>query len=114
VTSLRHLLTDLHQQYARVEGNGPHAGYARAKLAEAIRRCGRDLIALYGVTLPETDPERLALERMLKMDASQFPEPTGYPDVSEQGILDRHVDKLWDDWDEGWDDDAWRDQGFGV
>jgi len=110
VTSLRHLLTDLHQQYTRIKGTGPHAMYARAKLAEAIRRCGRDLIGLYGVTLPETDPERITTERLLKIAESEFTTPGGYPAVGEQAILDQHVAELHEDWDDG----VWRDKGFGV
>lgn len=89
VASLRHILTDLHERYGRIEGDGPHAMYARAKVAEAIRRCCRDLIGLYGVTLPQTDPERVAFERMLEMSQAPLPTPGGYPAVGEQAVLDR-------------------------
>jgi transposase-like protein len=94
VASLRFILTDLHAQYESVEGTTPHAQYARAKLAEAIRRCCRDLIGLHGVTLPETDPEIVSIKRMLEMVTSPFPTPGGYPAVGEQAVLDRHVAEL--------------------
>jgi transposase len=89
VASLRHVLTDLHEQYGRIEGSSPHSMYARAKVAEAIRRCCRDLIGLYGVTLPETDPEIVSMKRTLEMTQAPFPTPGGYPPVGEQAILDR-------------------------
>jgi len=97
VASLRFILTDLHAQYESVEGTTPHAQYARAKLAEAIRRCGRDLIGLYGVALPETDPEIVSMKRMLEMVTSPFPTPGGYPAVGEQAVLDRHDEALDED-----------------
>lgn len=78
----------------RPEGSTPHSMYARAKVAEAIRRCCRDLIGLYGVTLPETDPEVVSMRRMLEMVGRDFPTPGGYPEVGEQAIMDRHVADL--------------------
>jgi predicted transcriptional regulator len=89
VTSLRYILADLHEQYGRIEGTTPHSMYARAKVAEAIRRGGRDLIGLYNVVLPETDPEIVSIKRMLAMTAREFPTPGGYPAVGEQAVLDR-------------------------
>jgi len=97
VASLRFVLTDLHEQYEQIEGITPHAMYARAKLAEAIRRCGRDLIGLYGVTLPETDPEIVSIKRMLEMVTSPFPTPGGSPAVGEQAVLERHAEGFEDD-----------------
>ena len=112
VASLRFVLADLHDQYEEIEGSTPHAMYARAKLAEAIRRCGRDLIGLYGVTLPETDPEIVSIKRMLEMVTSPFPTPGGSPAVGEQAVLDRHVAE-WEDNGDGnpyhlsdWPDDV--------
>lgn len=90
IASVRHVLTDLHERYDRIEGDGPHAAYARAKVAESIRCCCRDLIGLYGATLPETDPEVVSIRRMLEMTQAPFPaNPGGYPAVGEQAILDR-------------------------
>jgi len=89
VASMRHVVTDLHEQYDRIEGSTPHAMYARAKVVEAIRRCCRDLIGLYGMTLPEADPEIVSMKRMLEMTQAPFPTPGGYPAVGEQAILDR-------------------------
>ena len=89
VAAVRHVLVDLQDRYDKIEGNGPHANYARAKLGEAIRRCCRDLIGLYGVTLPETDPKIVSMKRMLEMTAAPFPTPGGYPAVGEQAVLDR-------------------------
>ncbi|MEJ7871288.1 MAG: hypothetical protein WKF67_03435 [Rubrobacteraceae bacterium] len=96
-SSLRLVLTDLHEQYDRIEGNGPHAAYARAKVAETIRRAGRDLIALYGVTLPETDPEVISMKRMLEMMAAPLPTPGGFPTVGEQAVMDRYIADMEDD-----------------
>ena len=89
IAGLRHVFTDLCERYDKIEGDGPHAGYARAKMLEAIRRSGRDLIGLYGVTLPETDPKIVSMKRMLDMVASPFPTPGGHPAVGEQAVLDR-------------------------
>jgi transposase-like protein len=89
VTALRHVLIDLIKRYDSIEGDGSHANYARAKLAEAIRRYCRDLIGLYGVTLPETDPKIISMKRMLEMVAAPYPTPGGYPAVGEQAVLDR-------------------------
>jgi hypothetical protein len=90
IASLRHVLTDLRDRYDRIEGDGPHAAYARAKMAETIRRTWRDLIGLYGITLPETDPQRVEIKRMLDMTQSTFPaNPSGHPAVGEQAIMDR-------------------------
>ncbi len=66
--------------------------FARAKLAEDIRRCGSDLVALYGVVLPETDGEKIALDRLMKM--AEAPLPEGFPEVGEQAALDRHTEEL--------------------
>lgn len=110
VASLRFVLTDLYDQYELIEGTTPHAMYARAKVAEAIPRCGRDLVGLYGVTLPETDPEIISIKRMLEMVAAPFPTPDGYPAVGEQAVLDRHVanaeEAVGDYYFDGWGDDV--------
>jgi Putative ATPase subunit of terminase (gpP-like) len=92
IASLRSLITDLHERYDRIEGDTPHAMYARAKVAEIIRRSCRDLIALYGITLPETDPEIVSMKRMLKMMEPPFSTPGGYPAVGEQAIIEEHRD----------------------
>jgi len=97
VASLRFILTDLYDQYELIEGTTPHAMYARAKVAEAIRRGGRDLISLYGMALPETDPEIVSMKRMLEMVSAPFSTPGGYPAVGEQAVLDRHVASFEDD-----------------
>lgn len=89
VASIRHILADLHEQYGRISGDSPHSMYARAKVAETIRRCCRDLIALYGITLPETDPEVVSVKRMLEMVGAPFRTPGGYPEVGDQAIMDR-------------------------
>jgi len=94
VASLRHVMTDLYEKYGEIEGSTPHANYARAKVAETIRRCCRDLIALYGVTLPETDPEIVSMKRMIEMTQAPMPTPGGYPQVGEQAVLERHTDEL--------------------
>ena len=94
IASLRHVMTDLYEKYGEIEGSTPHANYARAKVAETIRRCCRDLIALYGVTLPETDPEIVSMKRMIEMTQAPMPTPGGYPQVGEQAVLERHTDEL--------------------
>lgn len=104
VTSLRHVLTDLHRQYREIEGRGPHSMYARAKLAEAIRRSGRDLVALYGVTLPETDPDRIAADKLTEMMETDLPLPGGYPEVGPDAVLQRHVSEMDDFYASGWND----------
>ncbi len=97
--SLRLVLTDLHEQYGRISGDSPHSMYARVKVAEQVRKIGRDLIGLYGLTLPDTDPEVISAKRMVEMMAAPFPTPAGYPDVSEKGILERHSADLEDEAD---------------
>ena len=77
ISSLRHVLANLHEQYDRIEGSTPHSMYSRAKVAEAIRRCCRDLITLYGITLPDTDPDVVSVRRMLEMVGAPFPPPGG-------------------------------------
>lgn len=99
LASLRFVLADLHDQYEEIEGTTPHAMYARSKVAETIRNYSRDLISLYGITLPETDPEIVSIRRMLEMVTEPFPTPGGYPEVGEQAILDRHVEDLEADYD---------------
>jgi hypothetical protein len=55
----------------------------------------RDLIGLYGITLPDTDPEIVSMKRMLAMvENTEFPTPGGYPEVGEQAILDHHSAEL--------------------
>ena len=98
--SLRLVLTDLHEQYGRISGESPHSMYARAKVAEAIRRAGRDLIALHGVTLPDTNPEVISMKRMLEMMDAPLPTPGGFPAVGEQAVLERHIADLEDDEDD--------------
>ena len=95
--SLRLVLTDLHRRYERIEGDGPHANYARAKVAEQIRKTGRDLIGLYGVTLPETDPEMISMKRMLEMMEAPLPTPGDFPAVGEQAVLDRYIEGFEDE-----------------
>jgi len=90
VAALRYVLVDLQDRYDEIEGSTPHSMYARAKVAETIRRCCRDLIALYGITLPETDPKMIGMKRLLEMTSTEFPTPGGYPAVGEQAIMDRH------------------------
>lgn len=90
VAALRHVLVDLQDRYDEIEGSTPHAMYARTKVAETIRRCCRDLIALYGVTLPETDPQIVSMRRVIEMVGAPFPIPGGYPEVGEQALMDRH------------------------
>ena len=94
VAALRHVLVDLQDRYDRIEGDGPHANYARARVAESIRRGARDLIGLYGITLPETDPEMVGMKRMLETVGVPFPTPGGYPAVGAQAVLDRHAEEL--------------------
>ena len=106
--SLRLVLTDLQGQYGRISGDSPHSMYARAKVAEAIRRGGRDLIALYGVTLPDTDPEVISMKRMLEMMEAPLPTPGGFPAVGEQAVLDRYIEGFEEDGDDfsatSWED----------
>ena len=90
VAALRHVLVDLQDRYDEIEGSTPHSMYARAKVAETIRRCCRDLIALYGITLPETDPQIVSMRRVIEMVGAPFPIPGGYPEVGEQALMDRH------------------------
>ena len=97
--SLRLVLTDLHEQYGRISGDSPHSMYARAKVAEAIRRGGRDLIALYGITLPDTDPAVISMKRMLEMMDAPLPTPGGFPAVGEQAVLEHHIADLEDEAD---------------
>jgi len=94
IASLRHVLVDLQDRYDEIEGTTPHSMYARAKVVETIRRCCRDLIGLYGMTLPDTDPESVSMKRMIEMVGSPFPTPGGYPLVGEQAVMDRHADEL--------------------
>jgi hypothetical protein len=93
ITSLRSLLDDLWKRYNSIRGDGPHSGFARAKLAESIRRVHRDLVALYGVVLPETDAERILDERGRRMEQAAR-ELEGFPEVGEQAIVDRHIEEL--------------------
>jgi hypothetical protein len=93
ITSLRSLLDDLWKRYNSISGDGPHSGFARAKLAESIRRVHRDLVALYGVVLPETDAERILDERGRRMEQAAR-ELEGFPEVGEQAIVDRHIEEL--------------------
>jgi len=97
ISSLRLVLTDLHRRYERIEGDGPHANYSRVKMFQAIREGGRDLIALYGITLPDTDPEVISMKRMLEMMDAPFPTPAGYPAVGEQAALERRIADLEDE-----------------
>jgi len=94
IASLRHVLVDLQDRYDEIEGTTPHSMYARAKVVETIRRCCRDLIGLYGMTLPDTDPEIVSMKRMIEMVGAPFPTPGGYPQVGEQAVLERHTDEL--------------------
>lgn len=109
--SLRLVLTDLHEQYGRISGDSPHSMYARAKVAEAIRRAGRDLIALYGVTLPDTDPEVISMKRMLEMMDAPLPTPGGFPAVGEQAVLERHIADLEDGDLDDYSFTSWEDMG---
>ena len=92
VAVLRASLEYLFRQLRETEGTGPHAAYAKARLGAEIRRTARDLALVYGVELPKIDGEEITLDRMLRrvqdeLDAT----PIGYPDVSEQAILDRYA-----------------------
>lgn len=49
----------------------------------------RDLIGLYGVTLPETDPKIISMKRLLEMVSTPSPTPGGCPAVGEQAVPDR-------------------------
>lgn len=105
--SLRLVLTDLHEQYGRISGDSPHSMYARAKVAEQVRKIGRDLIGLYGLTLPDTDPEVISAKRMVEMMAAPLPTPGGYPEVGDQAVLERHIADLEDEADfsfQSWED----------
>jgi len=94
IASLRHVLVDLQDRYDEIEGTTPHSMYARAKVVETIRRCCRDLIGLYGMTLPDTDPKIVSMKRMIEMTQAPMPTPGGYPQVGEQAILERHTEEL--------------------
>jgi hypothetical protein len=63
-------------------------------VAETIRRCYRDLVGLYGITLPETDPDTISMRRALEMAQAPFPTPGAFPAVGEQAVMDRHVEEL--------------------
>jgi predicted transcriptional regulator len=93
IASLRSLLDDLWERYNSMRGDGPMAGFARARLSESIRRVHRDLVALYGVVLPETDAERILDERGRRMEQAAR-ELEGFPEVGEQAIVDRHIEEL--------------------
>src|SRR5829696_2500072 len=41
VASLRYFMTDLYNRYDKVQGDGPHAQYARVKIAEQVSHLGR-------------------------------------------------------------------------
>ncbi len=99
VAVLRTSLDDLFRQLRATEGTGPHAAYAKARLGESIRRTARDLALVYGVALPKVDGEEISLDRLTQMLQAELDAPiTGFPDVSEQGVLDRHIDDAEDDY----------------
>jgi transposase-like protein len=93
ITSLRQRADDLERRYEEIEGNAPRSQAERHKNAQELHRLRRTLLALYGVELPETDAERILEERGRKMDQVLL-EPDGYPELSEQAIVDRHVEEL--------------------
>jgi hypothetical protein len=72
-----------------VTGDGPHSQYARARLAESIRRVHRDFVGLYGVELPETDGERILEDRATRMIRQPLPE--GFPLVGEQAAVEEYI-----------------------
>jgi len=111
VATLRAVLEDMFRQLRETKGDGPHSAYAKAQLGETIRKTARDLALVYGVTLPKIDGEEIALDRLMQMVQVEVDAPIiGYPDVGEQGILDRHVVELDDDARDyffgGWGDDV--------
>jgi hypothetical protein len=89
IGSMRILLDELWKQWNSVRGDGPHAGFAKARLAESMRKVHRDLVALYGVELPETDGEEILDERALKM--MRRPLPLGFPEVGEQAAVEEYI-----------------------
>ena len=92
VASLRTVLTDLHRRFDQIEGTGAQSMFARVKVAEQIRRTCRDLVAVYGVELPEVDGERILEDRMIKM--GQAPLPEGFPEVGEQAAAERRIAEM--------------------
>jgi hypothetical protein len=112
----RTVLTDLHRRYDEIEGTGPHAMYARVKVAEQVRRLARDLVALYGVVLPETDGEKIVLDRLMKM--AEAPLPEGFPEVGEQTAVERHLEEMEAELSEygftSWEDVLSDDRGGGY
>jgi hypothetical protein len=79
------------------------------KIAEQIRRTARDLVALYGVVLPETDGEKIVLDRLMKLDEAPFRE--GFPEVGPDVAVERHLEALESEYmSVGWEDtinDSW-------
>jgi hypothetical protein len=107
IASLRTVLTDLQRRYDEIEGTSPHSQYARVKTAEQIRRTARDLVALYGVELPETDGERILDERHTAMMNQPLPE--GFPEVGEQAAVEKHLREMESEffgsnWEDAFDD----------
>jgi len=84
------------RRFISIEGNGPQAANAHVKWSAALDRIEKQLLFLHGVELPEADAERILDERALKMDQAAdelLSEPVGYPEMSEQAIVDRHIEE---------------------
>jgi transposase-like protein len=89
IGSMRILLDELWKQWNSVKGDGPHAGFAKARLAESMRKVHRDLVALYGVELPETDGEKILEDRGRRV--INQPLSLGFPEVGEQAAVEEYI-----------------------
>jgi predicted transcriptional regulator len=92
VSILRSSLQDQYEHLLLTHGTGPMGALAKAKLAESIRRTVRDLVMLYGVSLPSINGEELTMERMMELIQQEVDaEPTGYPDLTEETAIKDHL-----------------------
>jgi hypothetical protein len=92
VSILRSVLQDLYDQLLHTRGSGPQTGFAKSRLAESIRSTTRDLVLLYGVTLPPINGEEATMEKMMEMIQKEVDaQPSGYPDLTEETMMKEHL-----------------------
>jgi hypothetical protein len=108
VSILRSVLQDLYDQLLHTHGSGPQTGFAKSRLADSIRSTTRDLVMLYGVTLPPIDGEEITMERMMELVQQEVDaEPVGFPDLTEETAIKEHlgsptdIHQEYEEWREG-------------
>jgi transcriptional regulator with XRE-family HTH domain len=97
IASMNNRVEHLRRRLSYIQGNGPQAMNARLRMNEAIDRLELHLLFLHGMPLPETDPEAILLERGRRMDETArelLEQPEGYPELSQQAIVDRHIEEM--------------------